>query len=68
MQLHTRLGVAEGRTWDTGGQHIVQSGRLLLVEAHEYLEGGLDSNIENFGRWVAAGDMYLVCLIPRLST
>ncbi len=36
------LGVAEGRTCGTRGRHIVQSGRQLLVEAHEHLEGEVD--------------------------
>ncbi len=36
------LGVAEGRTCSTRGRHIVQSGRQLLVEAHEHLEGEVD--------------------------
>ena len=51
-----RLGVAEGRTCDTGGQHIVQSGREPLVEVHAYFEGVPDSNIGVFGPWIAAWD------------
>ncbi len=36
------LGVAEGRMCSTRGWHIVQSGRQLLVEVHEHLEGEVD--------------------------
>ena len=36
------LGVSEGKTCSTRGQHIVQSGRQLLVEAHAHLEGEVD--------------------------
>ena len=41
-QLDKRLGVAEEKTWGTGGQHVVQSGRQPLVEA-QYFEGVPDS-------------------------
>ncbi len=37
------LGVAEGRTCGTRGRNIVELGRqLILVEAHEHLEGEVD--------------------------
>ncbi len=63
VQRGTEQGVAvqrgrvpEGRTWDTGtrGQYIVQSGRgKVLVEAHTYIEGEPDLNIEDFGPCIA---------------
>ncbi len=63
VQQGTEQGVAvqrgrvpEGKTWDTctRGQYIVQSGRgKVLVEAHTYIEGEPDLNIEDFGPCIA---------------
>ncbi len=53
--------VPEGRTWDTGtrGQHIVQSGRQLLVDLHTHFEGGADSSMGDFGPQIARDRLYL---------
>ncbi len=53
VQWNQGLGVAEGRTCDTEGRHIVQSGRQPLVA---YFEGGFVGNREEFDPWVAAWD------------
>ncbi len=60
VQWNKGLGAAEGRTCDTGGQHIVQLGKQLLVA---YFEGGAVASREEFDPWAAARDRpYLVYL------